>query len=167
MRVVGIDPGLKVTGYGVVEGNGSVFSLIEAGFVSTGERDPMPDRIRTIYDDVSALFAETKPEVAAIEELYSHYAHPRTAILMGHARGAVLLAAANCGIPVASYSATMIKRSLTGNGHAAKIQVQRMIAVMLSLNAPPEPPDVADALAVALCHLNAAAKSQVFGRRTK
>lgn len=166
MRVVGIDPGLKITGYGVVDGTGSAFSLVEAGVVTTKERDEMPERVRDIYDDLIALFKETKPDVAAIERLYAHYKHPRTAILMGHARGAIMLAAAQCGVPVASYSATMVKRSLTGNGHASKGQVQRMIAVMLGLGKPPEPPDVADALAVALCHLNTAGRPPALGRRT-
>ncbi len=165
MRVVGIDPGLKTTGYGIVEGSGSSFSLVEAGVCSTSERDEMPARVRCIYDDILAVLEELKPEVAAVEQLYAHYAHPRTAILMGHARGAIMLAAAKYGIPVASYSATMIKKSLTGNGHAGKGQVQRMIAAMLGLSHPPEPPDVADALAVALCHLNAASKPVHFGRR--
>lgn len=166
MRVVGVDPGLKNTGYGIVEGSGSSFALVEAGLVSTVESDPMPERVRGIYDDVAAIFAEAKPEAAAIEELYAHYKHPRTAILMGHARGAIMLAAAKCGIPVASYSATMVKRSLTGNGHAAKGQVQRMIEVMLGLSRPPEPPDVADALAVALCHLNSVGRPAEIGRRS-
>ena len=167
MRVVGVDPGLRNTGYGIVEGSGSSFSLVEAGLVSTVESDPMSERVRGIYDDILAIFEETKPEVAAIEELYAHYKHPRTAILMGHARGAIMVAAAKCGIPVASYSATMIKRSLTGNGHAAKGQVQRMIEVMLGLRQPPEPPDVADALAVALCHLNSVGRPAEIGRRAK
>jgi len=167
LRVVGVDPGLKITGYGIVEGSGRVFSLVEAGIVSTRERDAMPDRVRCIYDDVLALFEEAKPEAAAIEKLYAHYKHPRTAILMGHARGAILLAAAKCGIPVASYSATMVKRSLTGNGHATKRQVQRMIEVMLGLGQVPEPPDVADALAVALCHLNTAGKPPAIAGRRK
>lgn len=167
MRVVGIDPGLKITGYGIIDGDGDTFSLVEAGFVSTEERDPMSERIRSIFDDVLVVLEEAKPECVAIEELYAHYAHPRTAILMGHARGAIMLAAAKCGISVASYSATMIKKSLTGNGHASKEQVQRMIEVMLGLREPPEPADVADALAVALCHLNAAGKPAVLGRRSR
>ena len=167
MRVVGIDPGLKITGYGIVEGNGRAFALVEAGFVSSEERRDMSVRIESIYDDILAVFEEARPEAAAIEKLYAHYKHPRTAILMGHARGAILLAAAKCGVPVASYSATMIKRSLTGNGHATKTQVQRMIEVMLGLDRPPEPPDVADALAVALCHLNTASKPPaIAGSRT-
>jgi len=167
LRVVGIDPGLKITGYGVVDGDGHAFSLVEAGVVSSCERDPMPERIQAIYDDVLAVFAEAEPDCVAIEELYAHYAHPRTAILMGHARGAIMLAAAKCGVSVANYSATMIKKSLTGNGHATKQQVQRMIEVVLGLNEPPEPPDVADALAVALCHVNAAAKLPQLGRRSR
>jgi crossover junction endodeoxyribonuclease RuvC len=165
VRVVGIDPGLKITGYGVVQGSGDAFSLIEAGICSTRERDDMAVRILGLYRDVLAVFEDTKPEAVAIEQLYAHYEHPRTAILMGHARGAVLLAAAQCGVPVTSYSATMVKKSLTGNGHATKNQVQRMIEMMLALREPPDPPDVADALAVALCHLNAAGRPAIFGRR--
>lgn len=167
LRVVGIDPGLRITGYGIVDGTGNSFSLVEAGFVSTNEQDPMSVRILSIYDDVLSVIEEADAECVAIEELYAHYAHPRTAILMGHARGAIMLAAAKCGLPVASYSATMIKKSLTGNGHASKEQVQRMIEVMLGLREPPEPADVADALAVALCHLNAAGKPAVLGRRSR
>ena len=165
MRVVGIDPGIKTTGYGIVEGRGSAFSLVEAGIVSTRERDDMPTRIRNLYDDILALFKDARADVTAIEKLYAHYAHPRTAILMAHARGAILLAAAQCGVPVASYSPNLIKQSLTGNGHASKSQMQQMIQVMLGLHAPPEPPDVADALAVALCHLNTVDRPAAIGRR--
>jgi crossover junction endodeoxyribonuclease RuvC len=167
LRVVGIDPGLNITGYGIVEGEGNSFSLVEAGFVSTNKDDPMSERVRSIYDDVRSVIEEADADCVAIEELYSHYAHPRTAILMGHARGGIMVAAAKCGLPVTSYSATMIKKSLTGNGHASKAQVQRMIEVMLGLDAPPEPADVADALAVGLCHLNSAAKPIELGRRSK
>ena len=166
MRLVGVDPGLNITGYGVIEENGSAVSLVEAGIVTSDQRDEMPVRIQSIYDDILAVFKDAAPQAVAIEQLYAHYKHPRTAILMGHARGAIMLAAAKCGVAVSSYSATMVKRSLTGNGHATKSQVQRMIEVMLGLDRAPEPPDVADALAVALCHLNAASKPELFGRRT-
>ncbi len=165
MRVVGIDPGLQRTGYGIVEGSGSAFTMVEAGFIATEEKDDIAVRVRCIHDDLLALIEETRPEVAAIEQLYAHYAHPRTAILMGHARGVIILAAAKCNVPVVSYSATMIKKSLTGHGHATKGQMQRMIEVMLGLPAPPEPADVADALAAALCHLNATDKPAALGRR--
>jgi len=154
VRVVGIDPGLNITGYGVVEGDAASARLIEAGYLSSDERDSMPARIKTIYDDVLAILHESKPDAVAIEELYSHYNHPRTAIIMGHVRGAIMLAAAQCGVPVMSYPATTVKQSLTGNGHASKSQMQRMIEAMLGLRKAPEPADVADALAVALCHLN-------------
>ena len=154
LRVVGIDPGLNITGYGVVEGDAGSARLIEAGYLKSDERDAMPVRIKAIYDDVLALFEEVKPEAVAIEELYVHYNHPRTAIVMGHMRGAIMLAAAQCGVPVLSYPATMVKRSLTGNGHAAKSQMQRMIEAVLGLSKTPEPADVADALAVAICHAN-------------
>jgi crossover junction endodeoxyribonuclease RuvC len=162
---VGIDPGLNITGYGVLDGLGSAAQLVEAGCVTSVERDPMPTRLLTIYNDILAVIEESRPDAVAIEQLYAHYKHPRTAILMGHARGTIMLAAAKCGVPVASYSATMIKKSLTGNGHATKGQVQRMVEVMLGLSQPPEPVDVSDAIAVALCHLNAAAKSGIAERR--
>ena len=93
-----------------------------------------------------------KPDALSLEELYSHYERPRTAILMGHARGVICLAAAQAKIPVRSYSATQVKRLLTGNGRAPKSQVQQAICQEFSLAAPPEPPDVADAMAIALCH---------------
>jgi crossover junction endodeoxyribonuclease RuvC len=105
-----------------------------------------------IHEGVAEVIASLHPEVMAIEELYSHYARPRTAILMGHARGVICLAAAQAGIPVTHYAATRIKRILTGSGHAPKSQVQRAIQRELALPAVPEPPDVADALAVAICH---------------
>jgi crossover junction endodeoxyribonuclease RuvC len=165
LLVVGVDPGLKVTGYGAVRRADGAVSLVEAGVVASCEADPMAERIRTIHEDISGLLEELRPDAVALEKLYAHYKHPRTAILMGHARGAILLAAARCGIPTADYPATMVKRSLTGNGHAAKQQVQRMIQAVLGLDEPPEPPDVADALAVALCHLNAVERPAAAGRR--
>ncbi|MFW6159197.1 MAG: crossover junction endodeoxyribonuclease RuvC [Planctomycetota bacterium] len=164
MRVVGVDPGLNITGYGVVDHTDRGVSLVEAGYAASDRADPMPERIRSLHDDLRAVLRETEPDAVAIERLYAHYKHPRTAILMGHARGAILLAAAECGLPVHSYNATMIKRALTGNGHASKRQMQRMIEVALGLSEPPEPPDVADALAVALCHLNAVTRPAEMGR---
>jgi crossover junction endodeoxyribonuclease RuvC len=92
------------------------------------------------------------PQVVAVEQLYAHYQHPRTAILMGHARGVILLAAGQRNLPLVSYNATRIKKTITGNGRASKEQIQRTIERELGLDKTPEPPDVADALAVALCH---------------
>jgi crossover junction endodeoxyribonuclease RuvC len=104
-----------------------------------------------------------KPGVVVVESLYSHYKHPRTAILMGHARGVVLLCASSLGIPVIAYPATRIKKALTGNGRASKLQMQRTILNTLKLAAMPEPPDVADALAVALCHANVLRHEKMAG----
>jgi len=158
MRVLGIDPGLRVTGYGLLEANGLRAKVVEAGVVRSDEKAALPDRIRRIYLSVRDIIRDLAPEAIVVEELYSHYGHPTTAILMGHARGVLLLAAAEAGVPVVTYGATRIKKALTGNGRASKEQVQRMIQSTLHLKALPEPADVADALAVALCHCNVIAR---------
>jgi crossover junction endodeoxyribonuclease RuvC len=152
LRILGIDPGLNITGYGVLEVDGPKMRLCEAGVVRGKSRGSLTKRLLEIHEGVAEVIASLHPEVMAIEELYSHYARPRTAILMGHARGVICLAAAQAGIPVTHYAATRIKRILTGSGHAPKSQVQRAIQRELALPAVPEPPDVADALAVAICH---------------
>ena len=151
MRILGIDPGLNTTGYGVIDVVGRTPRLVEAGVVRGG-RKSLPDRIAEMHRGVAEVIAALKPEVMAIEQLYSHYKRPRTAILMGHARGVIILAAVEAGIPVAHYAATQIKNTLTGNGRAPKSQMQLAVTRELSLSQFPEPPDVADALAIALCH---------------
>ena len=152
-RILGVDPGLEITGYGVLEPAIGAPQLVEAGVIRGGDsRVPLAERLATIHRGISDAIATLNPAAMALEQLYSHYAHPRTSILMGHARGVLCLAAAEAGIPVISYSATQIKRILTGNGRAPKGQVQLAIRRELRLERLPEPPDVADALAVALCH---------------
>ncbi len=150
MRILGIDPGLQVCGYAVVEGD----RLIEAGAVRINEKAAIEVKLNQIAEDIESLLKKFNPGVVAVEELYSHYAHPKTAILMGHARGVILQHCAAAGIEVKSFSATRIKKSLTGNGRASKEQVQRTIQAFLSLPHLPEPPDVADAIAAALCCAN-------------
>ena len=152
-RIVGIDPGLNITGYAVVERSSRGIALVEAGMIRGRSRGDMAARLAEVYDGVRDVVASFQPTAMAIEELYSHYERPRTAILMGHARGVICLAAAQAEVPVISYSATQIKRLLTGNGRAPKSQMQRAICHEFGLAAPPEPPDVADAMAIALCHL--------------
>jgi crossover junction endodeoxyribonuclease RuvC len=152
LRILGIDPGLNVTGYGALEGDGARLRLCEAGVIRGKSRGSLDKRLIEIYEGVVDVIASLKPNVMALEELYSHYERPRTAILMGHARGVICLAAAQAEIPVKHYAATQIKRILTGSGRAPKSQMQRAIQRELALAAPPEPPDVADALAAALCH---------------
>lgn len=151
-RVLGIDPGLNTTGYGVLEVARGGPKLCEAGVVRGSDRRSLTSRLVELFDGVGDVLEQLRPCVMALEQLYSHYERPRTAILMGHARGVICLAAARAQVPVISYSATQVKKSLTGNGRAKKDQVQRAVQQELKLNELPEPPDVADALAIALCH---------------
>jgi crossover junction endodeoxyribonuclease RuvC len=152
MKILGIDPGLNTTGYGVLEFSNNQPRLVEAGVVRSKASGTLAERVKEIHNGVADVIAGLKPEVLAIEELYSHYDRPTTAILMGHARGVIVLTAAEAGIPVVNYPATQIKKTITGNGHAAKWQMQEAIRRELNLPTLPEPPDVADALAIALCH---------------
>ncbi len=153
MRILGIDPGLDTTGYGVIEASGRDLLLIEGGVIRTGSaEEPLESRLSHLYDGITEIIEEFTPQAVALEELYSHYEHPTTAILMGHARGVICLSAARKGIPVHSYAATRIKSCLTGNGRATKEHVQRAVQARLKLEKPPEPHDTADALAAAICH---------------
>ena len=154
MRILGIDPGLQVCGYACLEAGGDKETLIEAGVIRTGTGSAIEEKLNRIAEDTQSLLENFKPDVVAVEELYSHYAHPRTAILMGHARGVILQRCAQAAIEVRSFSATRIKKSITGNGRASKEQVQKTIQTILSLPQIPEPNDVADAIAAALCCAN-------------
>jgi len=151
-RILGIDPGLNITGYGVVDISANNVKLVEAGVVRGTPRGSLESRLLEIHVGVSEVLQTFQPSAMAIEELYSHYERPRTAILMGHARGVICVAAAQHAIPVMHYAATQVKRILTGNGRAPKSQMQLAICREFKLLEPPEPPDVADALAIALCH---------------
>lgn len=151
-RVLGIDPGLNTTGYAVVDVDVGQPRLCEAGVVRGKSGGSIAQRVAEIYRGVADVIAEFHPNAMAVEELYSHYARPKTAILMGHARGVVCLAAAEAGVPVVHYAATQIKKITTGSGRASKAQIQSAIQRQFGLAEPPEPPDVADALAIALCH---------------
>jgi len=151
MRILGIDPGLEVCGYACLETDTAASNLAEAGVLRTERADPIEERLDRIAADIESVLESFAPDVVAVEQLYSHYAHPRTAILMAHARGVILQKCAERRIEVKSFSATRIKKSLTGNGRASKQQVQRTIQTVLGLSEAPEPPDVADAIAAALC----------------
>jgi crossover junction endodeoxyribonuclease RuvC len=154
MRILGIDPGLQVCGYGCLETGADKDRLIEAGVFQTNADRPVEARLNQIAEDTESLLGRFSPQVVAVEELYSHYAHPKTAILMGHARGVILQKCAEAGVEVKSFSATRIKKSLTGNGRASKEQVQKTIQTLLSLPQMPQPDDVADAIAAAMCCAN-------------
>jgi len=161
MRILGVDPGLNISGYGILESSDDKLVVIEAGVIRSRTDGDLPSRLLDIANELGNIISQFEPEMMAIEELYSHYGHPRTAIIMGHARGVALQKAAEAGLPVFSYSATRIKKSLTGNGRASKLQMQRMVTSTLCLAEVPEPPDVADALAVALCHARTIERGEV------
>ncbi|MEO1496776.1 MAG: crossover junction endodeoxyribonuclease RuvC [Planctomycetota bacterium] len=152
MRILGIDPGLNVTGYGVIDADERGVRLVEGGVVRGGKGKSLAHRVGEIHAGVADVIASLKPAAVAIEELYSHYERPKTAILMGHARGVIVLAATQAGLPVTNYAATQIKRILTGAGRAPKEQMQQAIQHELGLASLPEPADVADALAIAVTH---------------
>lgn len=153
LRILGIDPGLQLTGYGCVDlADGDTEPrLVEAGVLRLKPRTPMAFRLTQLHDDLCALLDELKPQYMAVEKLYSHYKHARTSILMGHARGVVLLAGQMRGIEIGELAATEVKKAITGNGHATKRQMQLAVMSQCSLHEVPEPPDVADAIAIALC----------------
>ncbi|MFA7235601.1 MAG: crossover junction endodeoxyribonuclease RuvC [Phycisphaeraceae bacterium] len=152
MRVLGIDPGLRITGYACVElpPSGIEPKLLEAGVLTFKPQTPTETRLLQLHTDLTALIAELHPTRLAVEKLYAHYAHPRTAILMAHARGIILLAGSQAQLPITHLASTEVKKSLTGNGHASKQQIQLAVASQCRLAEPPNPPDVADAIAIAL-----------------
>jgi crossover junction endodeoxyribonuclease RuvC len=167
-RVLGIDPGLRMTGYaclasayrpsGGMRGGGiaagsAVAHLVEAGVLRLNARLSISDRLAELDADLQELIERLRPEAIAVEKLYAHYKHPTTAIIMGHARGVVLLNVRKAGLRLVELGATEVKKSLTGNGHAGKAQMQDGVRTQLRLTARPEPADVADAAAIALCAL--------------
>ena len=151
-RILGIDPGLNITGYSVLDTEGNQFSIVEGGIIRSKRSDSLGDRLREIHEGLNEVIQRHKPDCAGLEELYSHYANPTTAIIMGHARGVICLACAQNGVPVHPYAATKVKKVMTGNGRAPKSQVQLAVASQLNLDSVPEPADVADAAAIAICH---------------
>ncbi len=150
MRILGIDPGLGTTGYGLIDGGS--FKVIEAGVIRTKSGIPIQDRIKKIFDEISGIIEEHRPGVLVLEKIYSHYKHPTTAILMGHARAMACLVCGKFDIKLVNYPSTRIKKVITGNGHASKSQVQRMVRELLKLKKSPEPLDVSDALAMAITY---------------
>lgn len=152
MRILGIDPGLNCTGYGVVDFDPPGTVPLDAGVIRTLASASLEVRLATLAQGIREVISEWNPDVLVVEQLYSKYEHPKTAILMGHARGIALLAAAERGLEVVAYQASSVKRSLTGHGRASKQQVGAMVAKALGLAEVPEPPDVSDALALCLCH---------------
>ena len=155
MVILGIDPGLNITGYGLIdaERRGRV-KLKEAGVIRTASRDKISKRLEKIYTGFSDIVREYKPEAIVLEKLYSHYRHPATSILMGHARGVICLVAGISGIKLVNYPSTRVKKAVAGNGQARKSQIAGMVQELLGLKNKPHPVDVSDALACALTYVN-------------
>ncbi len=150
-RILGIDPGLNTTGYGVIDIINGQPKLCEAGIIRSRSRDCIESRVAEIYDGVREVVEQLEPQSMMLEQLFSHYQRPRTAILMGHARGVICLVAGQAKIPVTHFEPTRVKKVITGNGRAPKRQMQLAVQLQLRLATVPEPDDVADALAIALC----------------
>lgn len=157
-RILGIDPGLNTTGYGVIEVDpdegaigGGRLRLCEAGIVRSRAKANIESRLDEIFSGVQEVIELHRPQLIALEQLFSHYSRPRTAILMGHARGVICLAAGQAGIRTVHFEPTRVKKVMTGNGRAPKHQIQLAVKIQLGLPTLPEPADVADALAIALC----------------
>ena len=154
MRVLGIDPGLAITGYGLVEEKQRDLSATAFGVIRTPSSQSHAARLQSIYREVLALATESRPDIAAIEELFFSV-NVRTAMKVGQARGVTFLALADAGVNVVEYTPTAVKQSVSGYGRADKAQVQEMVRLLLGLAEVPRPDDAADALAVAVCHLHA------------
>ncbi len=151
--MLGIDPGTAILGYGVVTGcAGSAAALVECGVVRARSGDPLPARLANIFEALSALLAQHRPDVVAVEGLF-HGRNARSALVLGHARGVVLLVAARAGVPIAEISPAEVKRAVTGTGSATKPQVGAMVMRLLRLSSAPRPADAADGVAIALTHL--------------
>ena len=159
MRILGIDPGYAILGYGIVEKKGNRFEVIDYGSVTTDAKERMPDRLKHLYYSLMEIIDEYNPDAAAVEELFFN-TNTKTAINVGQARGVAILACANSGIEIEEYTPLQIKQALTGYGRADKKQVQLMVKTILNLKEVPKPDDTADALAAAICHGHSA-----YGRR--
>lgn len=152
MIILGIDPALSITGYGVIQAEGVSLALCEAGIIRTSAKETTCKRLNKIYQGVIKLIEDIKPDCLVVEKIYSHYRHPTTAYILGQARGVICLAASVKFIPFFEYAATRVKKAIVGKGLASKAQVQRMVVNTLRLESPPKYMDVSDALALAIAH---------------
>jgi crossover junction endodeoxyribonuclease RuvC len=152
MIILGVDPALAITGYGVIQAKGNCLALHEAGIIQTRAKEDTSKRLDKIYRGIIKLIDDTHPHCLVLEKIYSHYRHPTTSYILGQARGVICLAAASKGIPFFEYGATRVKKAIVGKGLASKAQVQRMVANTLGIKTLPRYMDVTDALALAIAH---------------
>lgn len=150
MRLIGVDPGLGTTGYGVIQAERGRLRLLEAGVIEPDDTLPLQERLAQLHHSMHEIVAEARPDAMIVEELWTAYRNPSTAILMGHARGVLYLAAAQHGVEVHHLGHSLVKRALVGSGAARKEQVKSMVVQILGLTTRPHPDDVSDALALAI-----------------
>jgi len=155
VRVIGVDPGTAITGWGIVEGDGDDLKMVAGGVITTAAGTPLPERLQIIYRELTEIVKKWQPELAAIEELFFSK-NAKTALAVGHGRGAAMLALANANLTITEYKPLEVKQAVTGYGGADKKQIQQMVKLLLSLDDVPRPDDAADALAIAICHLHSA-----------
>ncbi|PKO55103.1 MAG: crossover junction endodeoxyribonuclease RuvC [Betaproteobacteria bacterium HGW-Betaproteobacteria-21] len=148
-RILGLDPGLRITGFGIIDILGSQLRYVASGCIKTRDGE-LPGRLKTLLDGVREVIATYSPDEVAVEKVFVNV-NPQSTLLLGQARGAVICGAVSCDLPVAEYTALQVKQAVVGHGKAAKEQVQHMVQRLLALDAPPGP-DAADALACAICH---------------
>ena len=160
MVILGVDPGLRATGYGIMEALGGGRRVVAAGDIRPPTHQPLAERLGMIYEALARLIRAHHPDTVVLEQLFTHHNHVTTAALMAHARGVACLAAQEQGVPVAEYPPTQVKKSLTGNGHASKDQVARMVAQWLGHRDPAWSIDTTDALALALVHAHIASQQR-------
>lgn len=151
MRILGIDPGIAIVGFGVLDYDGVNFSVVDYGAITTPAHTPVPDRLKMIYDDLQYVIDKYKPDQMAIEELFFNN-NVKTAITVAEARGVLILGASLCGLEVFEYTPLQVKQAVVGYGRAEKMQVQQMVKSILNLHEIPKPDDTADAVAIAICH---------------
>ena len=151
MRILGIDPGYAILGYGVIDAVGTRLSVVDYGVIETTPDEALPERLKRLYDGTRALISRFSPEQAVFEELF-FYRNTTTAFAVGAGRGVAILASQQAGLPLYEYTPMQIKLAVTGDGHADKRAVQRMVKLLLGLERTPKPDDAADALAAAICH---------------
>lgn len=161
-RILGVDPGLRTTGYGVIEVRDGRLHLVEGGVLQPKPSLPLEQRLVQLHDAMVDVVRATRPACMVIEELWTAYEHPQTAVLMGHARGVLALAAGANGVAVHDLAHAAVKRALAGSGAARKDQVKGMVVQLLGLSAPPQPSDVSDALALAIAFANVEAQRDRF-----
>lgn len=162
MRILGIDPGYAIVGFGIVEHIGNRFRVIDYGSIKTKAGLPPVERLQIIYNELRLLIYHNKPDCMAIEKLFFN-TNVKTAIGVAQARGVLLLGAANEGLEIAEYTPLQIKQAVTGYGRADKPQIQQMVKSLLGLDKVPKPDDTADALAVAICHAHSARMTRIQG----